>query len=265
MDLDGDVDMKKSCAAVETARKLANAPEQERAWIAALAARCPEYRPAAYIQAMRALAARFPDDMDVLTFYAESLMLPVRWRWYDASGRPAEGVAETERVLEQALRRHPDHAGANHFYIHAVESSRTPERAIASAQRLMGIVPAAGHLVHMPGHIWLVLGEYETAATVNERAADVDRQYMAATGVTQSAYAGYFIHNLHFVTTARAMQGRMAQAIRVADEIAAAMKPYIQVMPEMADAFIALPLFTRMRFQRWDDLLATPLPTRAST
>src|SRR5689334_17492696 len=89
MDLDGDVDMKKSCAAVETARKLANAPEQERAWIAAVAARCPEYRPAAYIQAMRALAARYPDDLDVLTLYAESLMLPVRWRWYDASGRPA--------------------------------------------------------------------------------------------------------------------------------------------------------------------------------
>ena len=128
-------------------------------------------------------------------------MLPVRWRWYDHAGKPAEGVETAERVLEEVLRRAPDHPGANHFYIHAVESSRTPERAIPSAQRLMGVVPAAGHLVHMPGHIWLVLGDYEMAATVNERAAEVDRQYMAATGVTQSAYVGYYIHNMHFVTS----------------------------------------------------------------
>jgi tetratricopeptide (TPR) repeat protein len=258
MDIDGDVDMKKSCAAVEAARKLSSAPEHERAWIAAVGSRCPEYQAQAYIDAMRALAARYPDDPDVLTLYAESLMLPVRWRWYDSGGRPAAGVEEAEQVLEGALRRFADHPGANHFYIHAVESSRTPERAIPSAQRLMGIVPAAGHLVHMPGHIWLVLGDYEMAATVNERAAEVDRQYFAATGVSQSAYVGYRIHNLHFITTARAMQGRMAQAVRVADEIAAAMKPFVEAMPDMADAFIALPLFTRARFERWDDLLAMP-------
>jgi tetratricopeptide (TPR) repeat protein len=260
MEGDGDVDMKRSCAAVDAARKLTTAPAEERAWIDALAVRCPEYQPAPYIAQMRALAERFPDDPDAATLYAESLMLPVRWHWYDNAGKPAEGVLEAERVLEEVLRRVPDHPGANHFYIHAVESSPTPERAIPSAQRLMGIVPGAGHLVHMPGHIWMVLGEYEMAATVNDRAAQVDREYMAATGVTQSAYVGYYIHNLHFVAAARAMQGRMQDAIRAADEIAAAVKPMAEAMPEMVDAFGSMQIFARVRFQRWDDVLAAPAP-----
>ena len=260
MDVDGDVDMKKSCAAVESARKMAATPAHERAWIDALATRCPEYQPGPYSAAMRALNERFPDDPDVATLYAESLLLPVRWHWYDNAGKPAEGVLEAERLLEEVLRRVPDHPGANHFYIHAVESSRTPERAIPSAQRLMGIVPAAGHLVHMPGHIWMVLGDYEMAATVNDRAAQVDREYMAATGVTQSAYVGYYIHNMHFVTVARAMQGRMKDAIRAADEIASAVKPMAQAMPEMVDAFGSMQVFARVRFQRWDELLAAPEP-----
>ena len=91
-------------------------------------------------------------------------MVPVRWHWYAADGKPAPGAAEAERTLEEVIRRWPDHPGANHYYIHAVESSPSPERGIASAERLMGIMPWAGHMVHMPGHIWLVLGDYEMAA-----------------------------------------------------------------------------------------------------
>src|SRR5262249_57347531 len=116
------------------------------------------------------------------------LMIPVRWHWYSADGKPAAGVAEAEHTLEAVIRRWPDHPGANHYYIHAVESSPTPERAIPSAQRLMGIVPAAGHMVHMPGHIWLVLGDWETAASVNERAAAVDRDYFTASNVGFGTY-----------------------------------------------------------------------------
>src|SRR6202008_761637 len=130
-----------------------------------------------------------PTGLDAQTLYAESLLVATRWHWYSADGTPAPDVPEAERTLEQVLRRFPDHPGANHLYIHAVESSPTPERAIASAQRLMGIVPAAGHLIHMPGHIWMVLGDYETVANVNERAAELDRRYMAETGVI-SSYAG---------------------------------------------------------------------------
>src|SRR5262249_54215007 len=125
-----------------------------------------------------------------------------------------------------------------------------------------GIVPAAGHLVHMPGHIWLVLGDYETAASLNERAAEVDRQYMASTGVTTSPYAGYYVHNLHFVAYARQMQGRSTDALRSADEIGKAVAPFVGAMPEMVDAFACTPTFARVRFGKWDEILAAPRPDR---
>jgi hypothetical protein len=261
MDMDGDADMKKSCEAATSAAAVQHAPQHERMYAAAVAARCPGYAPEKYVEAMRALAARYPDDLDALTLLAESLMIPVRWRWYAASGEPAPGTRDAERALETVLRRYPDHPGANHFYIHAVESSPWPERAIASAQRLMGIVPAAGHLVHMPGHIWLVLGDYETAATVNERAAQVDREYLSRTGVV-SSYAGYYVHNLHFVAYARQMQGRAADALSAADTVAAAVAPHIEAMPEMVDAFACMPVFARLRFNLWPELLTMPQPDR---
>jgi tetratricopeptide (TPR) repeat protein len=262
MDLDGDVAIAESCAAVKAGLALReSAPENERAYIDAVAARCPVFQPLKYVAAMRALAERYPDDLDAAALYAEALMIPARWRWY-RDGQPADGVREAEQALESVLRRNPDHPGANHFYIHAVESSPTPERAIPSAQRLMGIVPAAGHLVHMPAHIWMILGDYELAASTNERAAEVDRQYMKATGVTGSAYAGYYVHNLHFVAAARQMQGRMDDAIRAAQDLAAAAAPHVESMAAMVDAFMPAPYFAWLRFDRWDDILSAPAPDR---
>lgn len=158
MDGDPSFDQKQACTAVEAGSKLRNAPENERAYLKAAASWCPEYRPDAYIDAARQLAKTYPDDLDAQTLYADSLMIRSRWHWYDANGTPAPGMNEAETVLQDVIRRWPQHPGANHLYIHAVESSPSPERAIASAQRLMGIVPWAGHMVHMPGHIWLVLG-----------------------------------------------------------------------------------------------------------
>src|SRR5947209_4283076 len=195
MDMDPDVHLRGSCDAANAGLRIEAASAVERAWLEAAAARCPDYsEPAKYVAAMRALAARYPDDPDAQTWYAEALMLPVRWRWYGADGKPAPGVEDAERVLESVLRRHPNHPGANHLYIHAVESSTTPERAVPSAQRLMGLAPAAGHMVHMPGHIWLVLGDFQTTVDVNQRAAEVDRQYFAKTGVMGSYYP-YYLHN----------------------------------------------------------------------
>ena len=260
MDGDAELNMKASCSAVEAGLKLTGAPERERAYLQAAAKRCPEYQPKAYADAMRALATRWPDDLDAATLYAESLLVPVRWHWYRADGTPAPGVAEAERALEGVLRRWPDHAGANHYYIHAVESSPAPERAIASAQRLMGVMPWAGHIVHMPAHIWLVLGDYEMAATVNERAAAVDREYMAQSQVTSSGYGAYYVHNLHFIAYARWMQGRKMDGLRAADDLAAAMAPVLEVMPEMADAFNSVPVFGRVRFMDWDGILKMPPP-----
>jgi hypothetical protein len=208
---------------------------------------------------MRALAERCPDDPDAAALFAESLLLPVRWHWYSNSGAPAAGVSEAEHVLEQVMRRYADHPGANHFYIHAVESSQTPERGIPSAQRLMGIVPSAGHLVHMPGHIWMVLGEYETVANVNERAVEVDRRYLAETGVN-SNYAGYLGHNLDFLLAARWMQGNASDAMRATGELTAAMAPMADSMPEMMDAFLMTPLMTQARFGQWEEILKAPPP-----
>ena len=149
--------------------------------------------------------------------------------------------------------------GANHYYIHAVESSPTPERAVPSAQRLMGVVPWAGHLVHMPAHIWLVLGDYELAATVNQRAGQVDREYFAASNVT-GVYNMYYVHNLHFVAYARSMQGHRAETVQAAKEMSEAILPAADVMPEMADAFLAVALLTQVRVQAWDEVLKMPQP-----
>jgi len=143
MDGDPTYDQKASCAEIEKGLRIVNISEREMADLEAAAKRCPQDQPHAYIEAMRALCERWPDNLDARTLYAESLMIPVRWHWYAFDGTPALGVPEAERALEEVLRRWPGHPGANHYYIHAVESSRSPERAIASAQRLMGVVPAA--------------------------------------------------------------------------------------------------------------------------
>jgi tetratricopeptide (TPR) repeat protein len=263
MDGDGDVDLKAGCEALQTGLRLTGVAAGELAYLEAAATRCPAYDPAKYIAAMKALAARYPDDLDAQTLYAESLMIPIRWKWYAADGTPAAGELEAEHALEGVLRRWPTHAGANHFYIHAVESSKTPERAVPSAQRLMAIVPAAGHLVHMPGHIWLVLGDWETAASVNERAAELDRRYFASSNVTTSAYSGYYVHNLHFILYSRLMQGRRAESLRAAEELGRGMAPMLTAMPEMAammQPFAAWPVFTQVRLGEWDALMKLPRP-----
>ncbi|MEQ1948792.1 MAG: hypothetical protein ABL995_16500 [Bryobacteraceae bacterium] len=258
MDLDGDVNLKEACAALEkVSPMLAGAPIQDGAYIETVFARCKDE--GAYIAAARALASRYPDDLDAATLYAESLMIPVRWKWWE-SGRPAAGVEEAIRTLEAVLRRDPNHIGANHFYIHAVEASPDPERGIPSAQRLMGLVPGAGHLVHMPGHIWLRTGNYALAARVNDRAADVDRDYFAKTGVTTSAYAGYYIHNLHFIVYGRQMEGRFADALAAARSISTDIAPMVAQMPAMVDPFVPMPLFVLVRFNKWNEVLAEPTP-----
>jgi tetratricopeptide (TPR) repeat protein len=254
LNMDGDptLDMKTSCAAAQAGLRIAGA---EREWLEAALSRCPDYAdPAKYIAAMRALAARQPDDPDAQTMFAESLLLPVRWHWYTSDGKAAEGVAEAERVLEAVLRRFPDHPGANHLYIHAVESSPTPERGIPSAQRLMGIVPWAGHIVHMPGHIWLATGQYQFAVDVNERAAEVDREFFARAGM--SVYYPYYLHNLDFIRHARVMQGRAADT----DKALAQIEEAGRAMPEMAGTLAVVAILSRVDIQEWDQLIAAPRP-----
>jgi tetratricopeptide (TPR) repeat protein len=258
MDGDPSFDNKGACAAVERGNKIVDAPENEKAYLRVAASWCPEFKPDAYIEAGRQLAAEYPDDLDAQTIYADSIMVRSRWHWYDASGKAAPGMPEAEMVLQNVIRRWPQHPGANHLYIHAVEASPTPERGIASAQRLMGIVPWAGHMVHMPGHIWLVLGDWETATTVNERAVAVDREYFKTTGINGGTYEPYYLHNLHFIVYARSMQGRRAQALQAAEELANESGEMAHEMPEMADAFASPRALTYARFNAWDKILSVP-------
>lgn len=251
MDMEGDMDMKAYC---ETLAGVIHP------FADAARARCPEGNNAAYIDAMRTLSTEHPDDLDAATLYAEALMIPIRWKWFSKDGSPTNGTTEAIRVLEDVLRRNPDHPGANHLYIHAVEASPNPERAIPSAQRLMGLVPNAGHLVHMPGHIWLITGDYEMAAAVNERAVEVDRSYFQTTGVQGSSYFGYYVHNIHFVAASRMMQGRKADALKAAKEMADLIAPAAAAMPEMLDSFVPYPWLVMERFGQYDDLLKVQKP-----
>jgi tetratricopeptide (TPR) repeat protein len=253
--------------AAQKARALAaTATERERAYIEAVSKRYTSDPNADvaklavdYKNAMGEVYRRFPDDLDAATLYAESAMNLRPWALYDAEGNPAEGTPEIVGILESVLRRNPNHPGANHYYIHAVEASRQPERAIPSAQRLASLVPAAGHLVHMPAHIWIRIGEHEAAAKSNADAAKADRAYIKRSGATGIYPQMYYTHNLHFLAVAHAMQGRFADAKKAADQTVAHIRPYAKEMP-MLEVFVPTDLLILIRFGRWDELLATSQP-----
>ena len=182
--------------AVQKALSLASsATERERDYIQALAKRYSgdpridlRKLDADYARAMRDLSKRYPDDLDASTLYAESLMDLHPWKLWDLDGRPTEGTQEILAVLESVLRRDPNHLGANHYYIHATEASPHPEWALASARRLETLAPGAGHLVHMPAHTYMRVGDYSAAAHSNAVAAGVDRNYLGESGTTGSMY-----------------------------------------------------------------------------
>jgi len=244
----------------------AGAPAVERDYIRALAKRYTndpkaDLKQAAreYAAAMKELSRKYPDDLDAATLYADALMNLRPWKLWSLDGQPAEGTLEIVSTLEGVLRRDPKHIGANHFYIHAVEASPHPERAKASADRLGALAPGAGHLVHMPGHIYMLLGDYDTVVKTNQAAAEADRAYMRLTGVQGIYPTMYYSHNLDFLRVAWCAQGRFADAKKAADEIAGNIAPMAPDMP-MIQAFLAAPWFVLMRFHRWDDVLALSDP-----
>jgi tetratricopeptide (TPR) repeat protein len=256
--------------AVKNAEQRAgNASARERDYIAALAKRYPSPEPAAdwlgfhreYSAAMREMAAKYPDDVDAATMFAESLMMLRPWQLWTLEGEPAPGTLELVAVLESVLRTNPDHPGANHFYIHAVEASRNLERAIPSATRLMTLTPGAGHLVHMPGHIFLQTGDFDLAAETNVKASAADRAFIERTGATGVYPLMYWTHNIHFVAYARAQQGRYDEAKQAALEMVANVGDGDREM-QMLEGFRLYPLMVDLRFHRWDTLLATPEPER---
>ena len=195
---DVDPDSEKQAAeAVAKAKNLAakSGTPSERAYIEALAARYsseakPDLRQldVAYKNAMAALAKRFPDDVDAQTLYAESLMDLRPWALWSADGTPSDLTPEILSTLESVLRRDPDHPGANHYYIHAVEASPHPEKALPAAKRLDTLVPEAGHLVHMPAHVYMRTGDFDAAVASNARAAAIDERFIQQTGSKVGLY-----------------------------------------------------------------------------
>jgi tetratricopeptide (TPR) repeat protein len=268
-----DVDATRERLADQTlqkARKLAeHAPPVEQDYVAALAVRfsdqaSPDYKKLArdYATAMKGLSEKYPDDLDAATFYAESLMDLNPWRLWARDGQPAENTEEIVRVLESVLARDPNHAGANHFYIHAVEASPHPERALPSARRLDTMVPQAGHLVHMPAHIYIRTGDYADAVKNNAAAAKVDGAYARKAAKQGSMYdLIYHSHNEHFLAAAASMEGQYFEAKAAADALAVRLLPHAKMMP-MLDHFILTPLWVDARFGKWDVLLATPEPAK---
>src|SRR4029078_11894392 len=165
------------------------------------------------------VVAKYLSDVDTATMCPESLMMLRPWQLWSLDGEPAPGTLELVAVLESVLRRDPNPPGANQFYIHAVEASRNLERAIPSAMRLMTLAPGAGHLVHMPGHIFLQTGDFELAPATNEKAASADRAFVQRTGATGMYPLMYWTHNIHFIAYARAQQGRYEEARKDATDM----------------------------------------------
>lgn len=258
----------RAAVALAKAQALAkNADRRERAYIAALARRY-EAAPgpararldSAYVDAMRDLARAWPDDLDAQVLFAEALMNLRPWDHWSKEGRMQPGTEELLPVLEGVLARAPDHPGANHFYIHAIEASPTPERGLPMARRLRALVPAAGHLVHMPAHIYMRTGRYDEAAASNRQAATADSVYVARTGANGVYTMMYSPHNVHFLWASLAMAGRSAEAL-AAGRRAAAMLPaeVVQAMP-MAEFIPPTPWFSLVRFGRWDEMILEPAP-----
>ena len=212
-----------------------------------------------YSNAMREVVRKYPDDLDATTMFAESLMMLRPWQLWSLDGQPAPGTLELVAVLESVLKRNPEHPGANHFYIHAVEASPHLERAIPSAMRLMTLVPGAGHLVHMPGHIFLQTGDYDLAAQTNVQAAAADKAFVQRTGATGVYPLMYWTHNIHFIAYARAQQGRYDEAKQAAQDMVQNVGDADAQM-QMLEGFLLYPLMIDLRFHRWDDILQTPAP-----
>ena len=212
---------------------------------------------------MGALSKRNPDDLDAATLYAESLMNLRPWKLWTLDGKPAPGTDEIIAVLESVLRRNPNHIGANHYYIHTVEASRNPERALASAKRLETLVPAAGHLVHMPAHVYARTGDHAGAARANLAGAEADRVYLK-TAPADSLYGMmYYSHNLHFLADSHMMQGRLADAKRAADELAERLTPHATMMP-MVESMMVMPTSVLLRFAQHDEVLEAARATGRS-
>jgi tetratricopeptide (TPR) repeat protein len=260
---------KKVHGALEQARQLeGGATPEERDLIEALTQRYGSNGiggPAldqAYASAMRTVAHRYPDDLDVQTLFAESLMDLHPWQLWSIDGKPGPDTVEIVTTLETVLKKDPNHIGANHYYIHAVEASPDPARATPSAERLGMLAPAAGHLVHMPAHIYIRTGRFHDSSQTNVRAIKADQDFLAASKESGVYPLVYYTHNIHFLCYAQMMEGRGRESFKSARLLES--KVPLQAVREMpmAEFLVPMPYFVEARFGQWDAILKEPAPPR---
>jgi tetratricopeptide (TPR) repeat protein len=255
------------------AQKLAgSATAVEPALISALAHRYPKAQPldaqtalpvlTDYAAAMRDVAQRFPDDLDVQTLYPEAMMNLHAWKLWNADGTPAEGTNEIVVALERVLARQPMHVGALHYYVYAMEASPHPEKALVAAERLRGLAPAAGHLEHMPSHILQRVGRYEEAAEANRKGAAADVAYMAKT-TPLDYYPMYLGHNYQFLAFSTAMEGREAETLNAVRRSRTSMSDALLKEMPGTDWYVAELYAAYVRFGEWDELLTEPAPDQS--
>ncbi|MBX3484733.1 hypothetical protein [Phenylobacterium sp.] len=259
--------------ALQNAQALApKATPREQAWIAALSRRYAESKAAdraalneAFAQAMGDLAARYPDDLNAQTLWAEAMMDTQPWDYWEADGVTPKGHgARIVAALEGVIAAAPNHPGALHLYIHAVEASTTPERAEPAADRLLKLMPGAGHIVHMPSHIYYRVGRYADAAAANEVAATADERYIAACRAQGFYPAAYYGHNIHFLWTSAEMEGRYQAALDASRRLVKAVDaPNLARQMSVAELYNFTPVVTLLRFGKWQAVLAEPAPDKA--
>jgi tetratricopeptide (TPR) repeat protein len=252
-------------AVQEALARKAMASPIEQALIDALATRYAAKPPddradldLAYANAMRTVRARFPEDTDVATLTAEALMDLYPWNYWDSEGQPREHTEEILALLEFVLEAQPDHLGANHYYIHAVEQY-APEKAEPAADRLQSLAPDAGHLVHMPSHIYWRVGRYADASEVNLRAAAADERYFSWCRPGAFYRAAYYPHNVHFLWAAASTEGRSALALTSARKLAQQVGEMHAEFP-FVEEFLVVPQLTLLRFGQWDAVLGESAP-----
>jgi len=255
-------------AAIESAQARAGkATPREQAYIAALATRYSAAQDAdraaldrAYANQMRALAKQYPDDLDAQTLTAEAVMDLSPWDYWTKDGEPKATTGEIVALLEGVLARDPNHPGANHYYIHAVEASNEPGKALPSAKKLESLASAAGHLVHMSAHTYMRVGDYAAASLANERGAKSDEEYLAWCRSGGIYPAAYYPHNLHFLWASQSFEGRSADAIASARKLRGLLTPQAVVEFPPAEEQVPVVYYALARFGKFDELLAEPAP-----
>ncbi len=261
-------DEPKALALVQKAQSLARGvTARERAYIDALATRYTgkadgrQAADRAFADAMRALTKNYPRDLDAATLFAESLMDLRPWNYWTRDGEPQEGTEEVVTALERVIASNPKHPGALHYWIHLWEPTKNPERAEKEADRLLPLMPGAGHIVHMPAHIYLRVGRYADVVSSNQLAEAADEDYIAQCRAQGLYPLVYYPHNIHFVWLGATMSGQRRLAVEAARKAATSVAPATPEQLPFVQGFLVVPYYALVRFGRWDEILAEPKPS----